>query len=200
MNAAVKNYDELMQKQIKSLDGKKKLLLHCCCAPCASACIERLKERFDVTVLFYNPNIESGEYERRKDELKKFVTATGWADFLDCDHDEESFSAAVCGLEKEKEGGARCLKCFDVRLKKTARLAEDGGFDFFATTLTVSPMKNAYIINTVGEKITCKARWLYSDFKKRGGYLRSCELSREYGLYRQNYCGCIYSRSPADNS
>jgi len=198
MNATVKNYDELMQKQIKSLDGRKKLLLHCCCAPCASACIERLKDYFEITLLFYNPNIENGEYERRKDELIKFAERTGWASLTDCDHEEEKFVSAVKGLENEKEGGARCLKCFALRLGKTARLAEEGGYDFFATTLTVSPMKNAYIINSVGEKLQNKAKWLYSDFKKRSGYLRSCELSKEYGLYRQNYCGCVYSRRPTD--
>ncbi|MDE7306730.1 MAG: epoxyqueuosine reductase QueH, partial [Clostridia bacterium] len=169
-------------------------LLHCCCAPCSSACLEKLKDYFDVTVLFYNPNITDGEYLRRKDELVRFIDETGWADKLDCDHESEKFYSAVKGLEKEPEGGKRCEVCFKLRLEKTASLAEEHGFDYFTTTLTISPLKDAALINAIGESLQSEsAKWLYSDFKKRGGYLRSCALSKEHNLYRQDYCGCAYS-------
>ncbi len=171
-------------------------MLHCCCAPCSSACLERLKDFFRITVLFYNPNIGGDEYDKRKNELIRLISETGWAGFLDCDREEEKFYAAARGLEGEKEGGARCEQCFRLRLSKTAELAEEGDFDFFTTTLTISPLKNAELINTIGEELGGK-RWLYSDFKKRGGALRSIQLSAEYGLYRQNYCGCVYSKRDA---
>lgn len=171
-----------------------RLLLHCCCAPCSSACLERLKDDYEITVLFYNPNIEDDEYLRRKAELIRFINETGWADITDCDHNADEFYSAVRGLEKEKEGGARCEKCFELRLKKTADMADKGGYDYFTTTLTVSPLKNAELINAIGERVQKSAKWLYSDFKKRDGYLRSIRLSAEHNLYRQNYCGCVYSR------
>jgi len=192
MNAV--NYDKLMQNQAENAGTESRLLLHCCCAPCSSACLERLKDYFKITVLFYNPNIENGEYERRKAELIRFITETGWADFMDSDRDTDKFYDCVKGLEREKEGGARCLKCFELRLEKTAYLADAGGYDYFATTLTVSPLKDAKAINLIGERLQSKAKWLYSDFKKRDGYLRSVKLSSEYGLYRQDYCGCVFSR------
>lgn len=192
----VPNFDRLMTEEIAKSDKKPRLLLHCCCAPCSSACLERLKEHFEITALFYNPNIEDDEYLRRKDELIRFISETGWADFIDCDHDTKEFYSAVSGLENEKEGGMRCAKCFELRLEKTAQTAERLGFDYFTTTLTISPLKNARLINSIGEKLQRgKVKWLYSDFKKRGGYLRSTELSKEHCLYRQNYCGCVYSRS-----
>lgn len=194
MNQLKTDYDKLMQSQILSAGAGKRLLLHCCCAPCSSACLERLCGDFKVTVLFYNPNIEDQEYERRKAELIRFINETGQADFLDCDHDENEFLDLVRGLESEREGGKRCLKCFELRLEKTARLADGFGYDFFATTLTISPLKNAKAINEIGEKIQKGAKWLYSDFKKRNGYLRSIELSKEHNLYRQDYCGCVFSR------
>lgn len=194
MNA--RNFDRLLTEEIERLDGRKKLLLHCCCAPCSSACLERLKESFDITVLFYNPNIEDEEYLRRKHELLRLIEETGWAKILDCEHDTKEFYRAVSGLEHEKEGGKRCEACFKLRLEKTAELAESGGFDYFATTLTISPLKNAELINSIGENLAegKKVKWLYSDFKKRDGYLRSIRLCEKYGLYRQNYCGCVYSR------
>lgn len=176
----------------KSAGGR--LLLHCCCAPCSSACIERLKDFFEITVLFYNPNIEDGEYERRKAEIIRFLQTTGWAEFMDCDHDSSSFYSAVKGLENCAEGGQRCLKCFELRLQKTAEIAAKYNFDYFTTTLTISPLKDAEAINKTGEKFSGKAKWLYCDFKKQNGYMRSCELSKKYNLYRQNYCGCIFSR------
>lgn len=193
------NATDFNKKMYAQLEGaaKPRVLMHACCAPCSSACLERLKELAIVTVFFYNPNIETEEYLKRKGELLRFIKETGWADFIDCDHEKDAYYAAVKGLEREKEGGARCEKCFELRLDKTAAAAREGGYDFFATTLTVSPLKNAAVINSVGERCAAKhgVKWLYTDFKKQGGYLRSTELSRLYGLYRQNYCGCVYSRN-----
>ena len=190
MNA---NYDKLMEQCISKAGAGKKLLLHCCCAPCSSACLERLKNSFRICVLFYNPNIESEEYERRKSELIRFIQETGWAEFIDCDHDERQFYNAVKGLENCKEGGERCEKCFELRLKKTCETAKELNFDYFTTTLTISPLKDADKINRIGEEIGGEM-WLPSDFKKKNGYLESIKLSKEYNLYRQDYCGCIFSR------
>lgn len=187
------NYDKLMQLEAAQSKGSR-LLLHCCCAPCSTACLERLHESFSVTALFYNPNIEEPEYTRRKRELVRFLHETGWADILDCDSDARDYYEAVRGLEREREGGARCLKCFELRLQKTARLADAGNYDYFTTTLTVSPLKDAEAINRIGERVQGKAKWLHTDFKKRGGYLESVKLSGEYSLYRQDYCGCVFSR------
>lgn len=185
----------MMEEQIERAGGGK-LLLHCCCAPCSTACLERLQGRLDVTALFYNPNLEEDEYLKRKAELIKFISRTGYAKILDCDRDGEKFYLAVKGLENEPEGGARCAECFKLRLSECERLASAGGYDFFGTTLTLSPLKNAALINGVGEKLQREggAKWLYGDFKKRDGYLRSCRLSAEYGLYRQNFCGCVFSK------
>lgn len=189
------NYDAVFIKQTQGADGRERLLLHCCCAPCSSACLERLKGKFAITALFYNPNIEDGEYPKRKAELIKLIEATGAADILDCDYTPEEFYAAVKGLENEREGGARCAACFKLRLERTAALAAAGGYDYFSTTLTLSPLKDAQLINRIGEGLQRgKTKWLYADFKKRDGYLRSIELSAQYGLYRQNFCGCEFSR------
>lgn len=187
------NYDKKMTTAISEGAGGK-LLLHCCCAPCSSACLERLKDSFEITVLFYNPNIAGGEYQKRKDELLRFINETGWANALDCDREEEKFYSAVKGLENCPEGGARCEACFKLRLEKTARLADEGGFDYFSTTLTLSPLKDARLINALGKSLENRAKWLWCDFKKRDGYKRSLELSKEYSLYRQNYCGCKFSK------
>ena len=196
MNA--RNFDKLMCEQIENAGSGKRLLLHCCCAPCSSACLERLYGKFEICALFYNPNIEDAEYLKRKAELIRFLQETGYATVLDCDHDTSLFYGAVKGLEKEKEGGARCRECFTLRLKKTAKIAEAQGFDYFSTTLTLSPLKNAELINGIGESLqTEKVKWLYCDFKKRGGYLRSLELSKEHNLYRQNFCGCVFSKPNA---
>ncbi len=195
MNAT--DYNKKMYEEIEKGGAKgKKLLLHACCAPCSSACLERLLGLMDVTVLFYNPNIETGEYLKRKEELLRFIAETGWAKFLDRDHQKEAYYAAVNGLEGEREGGARCTECFKLRLSFTARTAAENGFDYCATTLTVSPLKNAALINSIGEAAaqSCGVKWLPSDFKKANGYLRSCQLSQEHGLYRQNFCGCVFSR------
>ena len=186
-----------MEKEVASFDKKQTLLLHCCCAPCSSACLERLKDSFEITVFFCNPNIEDAEYEKRKAELIRFIGETGYAVILECGHDTGLYYSAIKGLEGEKEGGKRCEKCFYLRLKETAETAEKFGFGYFATTLTISPLKNARLINEIGEKLAegKKVKWLYSDFKKKDGYLNSLRLSEKYNLYRQNYCGCVYSKN-----
>ena len=195
MNAV--NYDKLMQEELKGARDKR-LLLHSCCAPCSSHCLSELSPQIGVTVLYYNPNLDCAEeYEKRKREQLRFLRETGLADFLDCDYAPEDYLTAVRGLEEEKEGGARCAVCFRLRLERTAREAKARGFDYFATTLTVSPLKNAKLINTIGFAVAEEAgvKYLPSDFKKRGGFLHSVQLSEEYGLYRQDYCGCAFSKA-----
>ena len=190
------NYDELMLKTLAGSQGKR-LLLHSCCAPCSSYCLEQVSPVFQTTVFYYNPNLDGQEeYEKRKAEQIRFLRETGQAEFIDCGYDHNEFLNAARGLEGEKEGGARCEKCFFLRLDRTARLAKERAFDYFATTLTVSPLKNAQLINEIGFALQEKygVNYLPSDFKKRGGYLKSIELSRQYNLYRQNYCGCEFSK------
>ena len=195
MNAV--NYDKLMQEELKGARDKR-LLLHSCCAPCSSHCLSELSPQIGVTVLYYNPNLDCAEeYEKRKREQLRFLRETGLADFLDCDYAPEEYLFSVRGLEEEKEGGARCAVCFRLRLERTAREAKARGFDYFATTLTVSPLKNAKLINKIGFAVAEEVgvKYLPSDFKKRGGYLHSVRLSEEYGLYRQDYCGCAFSKA-----
>lgn len=199
MNA--KNYNAEMLKIAEGLNGENnRLLLHACCAPCSSACLERLKDYFRVTVFFFNPNIEDEEYLKRKAELLRFIKETGWAESLDCKHDTKVFYRAVNGLENCKEGGERCTECFKLRLERTAVQAKADGYDYFATTLTLSPLKDAERINSIGCELEKKygVKWLFNDFKKANGYLRSLELSKEHDLYRQNYCGCVFSQNPLD--
>ncbi len=176
------------------------LLLHSCCAPCSSSCIEFLARYFQVTVFYYNPNIsESEEYKKRVQEqirfIKEFPTQHK-VEFIEGDYEPEVFYKAVKGLESEPEGGGRCFKCYELRLRKTAELAGRENFDYFTTTLTVSPLKNSVKLNEIGLKVAKETatEYLLSDFKKKEGYKRSIELSKEYGLYRQNYCGCVYSK------
>ena len=190
------NYDEQMQKIINSLETKPKLLLHSCCAPCSTACIDRLKDVFDLTVFYYNPNIDTDEeYTKRAEEQQKYCAELG-VKIIACDHDSQDFYDTVKGFESEKEGGKRCEKCFALRLKKTVERAEKEGFNYFATTLTVSPLKNAELINTIGYSLqTGKVKYLPSDFKKQGGYQKSVKISKEKNMYRQNYCGCVYSKN-----
>ena len=194
MNAV--NYDERMRALISEGKGGK-LLLHSCCAPCSSYCLKETAKAFRVTVFYYNPNLDcEAEYVKCKSEQLRFLRETGYADFLDCDYSPEEFAEAVEGYEQEPEGGARCSRCFRLRLEKTARAAKAGGFDYFGTTLTVSPLKNAALINEIGYELQdlYGVKYLPSDFKKRGGYYESVALSKQYGLYRQNYCGCVYSQ------
>lgn len=173
----------------------KKLFLHSCCGPCSTVVIERLKSDFDVTVFYFNPNIEpKEEYEKRKNEQKKVCNHFG-IPLVDGDYDNACWRKFVEGLENEKEGGARCTKCFQFRLQKTAEMAKVKKFDLFATTLSVSPHKNTLVINSVGESISKEVEipFLAESFKKKDGYLESIQLSKELGLYRQNYCGCSFA-------
>ncbi len=192
------NYDKIFQSTVENLNGKKKLLLHCCCAPCTVSVMERLKDFFSVTLYFYNPNIDTEEeYFRRANELYKIEKAYGIEKIIIPEYDPTEFLAAAKGYESFPEGGARCPLCFSLRLDKTASYADGNGFDYFGTTLTVSPHKNSALINAAGEKAgeSTRAKFLFSDFKKREGYKRSGELSEKFGLYRQNYCGCAFAKT-----
>ena len=191
------NYDKKMQELMNALPKGTRLLLHSCCAPCSTACLERLHGHFSVTVLYYNPNIDNEEeYRKRKAEQQRLLLETGWADFLDCDYEVERFYTIAQGLEREPERGTRCYACYALRLGKTADVAKEQGFACFATTLTLSPLKNVEWLNEIGEREGERVgvRYLCSDFKKQGGYLRSIELSRKYDLYRQSFCGCSFSK------
>ena len=190
------NFHERMLEILPSVPRGERLLLHSCCGPCSTRCIEALKDAFRVTVLYYNPNItDPAEYAKRKAEQVRFLQESGWADLLDCPYDPQEFFAAVKGLEGEPEGGERCTRCFALRLMYTAQAAKREGFGWFGTTLSVSPHKDAARLNALGEQIARQTgvRWLYADFKKQNGYLRSTQLAKQYHLYRQNYCGCIFS-------
>lgn len=197
------NYNKEMENILESLkkDNKvPKLLLHSCCAPCSSHVISVLTDCFDITILYYNPNIEPfEEYEKRKQEEIRFIEQypnKNKLDIIDCDYDNILFKKMSEGLEQEKEGGARCVKCYHLRLDKTASMASELNYDYFATTLTVSPLKNSEKLNTIGKFLETKynIKYLVSDFKKKEGYKHSIELAKEYDLYRQDYCGCIYSK------
>lgn len=190
------NYQKKLDTLLGGLDGVPTLLLQSCCGPCSSYVLEYLTQYFDVTVLFYNPNIRpEAEYEKRLETQKQLLAAMETArpvKLVEPGWRGAEFEEAAKGLENEPEGGARCTRCFVLRLEETAKQAAEGGYDFFGTTLTVSPHKNAELLNTIGERLGEKygVRWLPSDFKKRNGYLRSIQLSKQYGLYRQEYCGC----------
>jgi predicted adenine nucleotide alpha hydrolase (AANH) superfamily ATPase len=192
-----RNFEQEMLNEMERVEKGTKLLLHSCCAPCSSACLERLKDSFDITILYYNPNIDSDEeYQKRKAEQIRFLQETGWAKFIDCDHEKERFVKMAQGLENEPERGKRCYLCYGMRLERTAETAKKLGFDYFATTLTLSPHKNAEWLNALGEEMEKRygVGYLHSDFKKQGGYYRSIDLSKEYDLYRQDFCGCVYSK------
>lgn len=192
----MKNYHRELENYISSMEGRERLALHSCCAPCSSYVLEFLSRNFDVTVFFYNPNIHPHqEYLHRLSEQKRLCAALG-VPLVECEYDDDKYFEYVKGLESEPEGGARCEKCFEMRLRNTARLAALSGFKLMTATLTVSPHKNAGLINSIGEAAAAGQglSWLPCDFKKRGGYQRSIELSRQYQLYRQNYCGCIFSK------
>lgn len=198
-----KNYDKILQELIeKNLDKGivPKVLLHSCCAPCSSYVIEYLSNYFHITILYYNPNIAPWEeYLKRKEEQIKLINNMKCkydVNIIDCDYDNDLYEELVKGYEMEPEKGSRCSICFRLRLGKTAMMARDGKFDYFATTLTLSPYKNAKLINEIGFDLErdYNIKYLASDFKKRNGYKRSIELSKLYNLYRQDYCGCIYSK------
>lgn len=187
-------------EQIKKGKTKPSLLLHVCCAPCSSYVIEYLSKFFNITIYYYNPNISPiQEYNFRLEELSRLLKEMKEAEnieVLPCEYDPETFYEIAKGLEMEKEGGERCFKCYRLRLEKTAEAAKEKGFDYFTTTLSISPYKNAEKLNEIGKELSEKYNvpYLFSDFKKKNGYKRSIELSKEYDLYRQDYCGCIYSK------
>ncbi|PJI10270.1 MULTISPECIES: epoxyqueuosine reductase QueH [Clostridium] len=197
------NYQKKLDEIINEIVEQQKvpsLLLHSCCAPCSSYVIEYLSNYFKITVFYYNPNIyPEVEYRKRVEEEKRFISEfkTKYeVNFIEGKYDDKRFYEEVKGLENEKEGGRRCFKCYKLRLLETAKLAKDKNFDYFTTTLSISPYKNAQKLNEIGEIIENQydVKYLYSDFKKKNGYKRSIELSGEYNLYRQNYCGCIFSQ------
>ncbi len=200
------NYHNEMLNIISSLKGRKpKLLLHSCCGPCSTTVLEFLVNYFDITVYYYNPNIEPiEEYEKRKNEQIRYIQELNNKNirFLDGDYENTEYRLKVKGLEKEKEGGARCVICFNLRLEKTAIKAKELKCEYFATTLTVSPHKNSKIINELGKKIEEKhgIKFLVSDFKKKDGYKNSILISKKYNLYRQDYCGCEFGRVQNDRS
>ena len=197
------NYQKQMDAVVASLpQGERpRLLLQSCCGPCSSYVLEALTPYFRVTVLYYNPNIQPrAEYDLRLENQRKIIAALptpSAVDILECDYDGEKYNAAVKGLEAEPEGGARCTVCFRLRLEETAKRASELGYDWFCTTLTVSPHKDAERLNQIGRTLGERygVPFLPSDFKKREGYKRSIQLSKEYELYRQDYCGCLYSKS-----
>ncbi len=197
------NYQKELDRIIDGLGQQgepPRLLLHVCCAPCSSYCLEYLSEYFDITVYYYNPNIsKKEEYLKRLAEEERYISVKEFkypVKLTESNYDPQEFFDAVRGLEKEPEGGLRCRECFKLRLEASAKKAKELGFEWFTTTLTISPLKNAALLNEIGSEMGEKygVKWLPSDFKKKEGYKRSIELSREYGLYRQDYCGCVFSR------
>lgn len=195
------NYNDLMEEEIKNLNGKPKLLLHACCGVCSSSVIERLYPYFDITILYYNPNIyPKAEYMKRLVALEEIIDKMKLdVRLIELGYLHREFKDKVKGLEKEKEGGERCNKCFYLRLEESAKLAKRNKYDYFTTTLSVSPYKNSQKLNEIGKMLEEKydIKYLYSDFKKKEGYKRSNELSNKYGIYRQHYCGCEYSLKEA---
>ena len=193
------NYDLLMEKQISEIKEGSTLLMHACCAPCSSACLERIGNYFDISIFYYNPNItDKDEYNKRVEEIKKFISSfkTKYPiKLIEGRYDPKEFFDIAKGLENEPERGKRCYKCYRLRLEESAKVASDLNFDYFCTTLTLSPYKKADWLNEIGSELDqkYKSTYLYSDFKKKNGYKRSIELSHEYNLYRQDYCGCVYS-------
>ena len=205
------NYQKELDKMLLTLEKEEKvprLLLHSCCAPCSSYVLEYLSQYFEITVFYYNPNIyPESEYTKRVVEQQKLISEMHFkhpVTFIAGNYDSERFYDMARGLEKVKEGGERCFKCYELRLREAARIAKDGEYDIFTTTLSISPLKNAQKLNEIGMKLAEEygVTYLLSDFKKKNGYKRSVELSEQYGLYRQDYCGCVFSmreRREAEN-
>lgn len=218
------NYQLELEKVIRALsDAHRRLFLHSCCAPCSSYCLEYLRQYFEVTVFYYNPNISMPqEYRHRVEEQKRLIGALNeqvealrcqacakvmpgeqkgsvpnLISFVEGAYEPERFYEIARGLEDCPEGGERCFACYELRLREAAQMAKEGGYDYFTTTLTISPLKNAQKLNEIGQRLAQEygVAYLPSDFKKKGGYQRSIELSKEYGLYRQDYCGCAFSRA-----
>lgn len=191
--------EQIIQDNIKC-EKVPTLLLQACCAPCSSAVLERIADYFKITILYYNPNIsDSGEYQKRLNEIIKFIShlKTKYPiEVLSGRYEPKEFFDAVRGYEHLKEGSERCFRCYRLRLEETAKLAKEKGYDYFGTTLSISPYKNSQKLNEIGEELQniYQTSYLYADFKKKNGYQRSIELSLKYGLYRQDYCGCVYSK------
>lgn len=200
------NYQKRLDEIISGMESRKTLLLHACCAPCSSYVLEYLSEYFDITLLFFNPNIyPSEEYQKRLSEVKRLIgemPLKSKVGIIEGRYEPSEFFEISKGLEQAEEGGERCFKCYRLRLEEAAREAKKGSFDYYTTTLSISPHKNAKKLNEIGEELEEQygVRYLYADFKKKEGYKRSIELSRIYGLYRQNYCGCGFSRAAAENN
>lgn len=203
-----KNYSLILEDTIKKITAENKrpkLLLHACCAPCSSYVLEYLSLYFDITIFFYNPNISpESEYTFREQELIRLIKEMPLPSnvkMMSAEYAPTDFYDMAKGLEELAEGGERCKKCYRLRLSKTAKIAKENGFDYFSTTLSISPYKNAEWLNTIGaeEGQFFGVEYLVSDFKKKNGYKRSCELSEQYGLYRQNYCGCEFSKRQAES-
>lgn len=196
------NYQLMLDRTLKEISDAgavPSLLLHSCCAPCSSYCLEYLSKTFRITVFYYNPNIEDDEFERRFREQVRLIGEMKTlhpVSVVRGPRDTDLYAKAVAGHEKDPEGGARCGICFRLRLEKTAEYARENGFDYFTTTLSISPLKDARLLNSIGAEMSEKygVRYLFSDFKKKNGYLRSIELSKEHSLYRQSYCGCVFSK------
>uniref|UniRef100_UPI004056DF03 epoxyqueuosine reductase QueH n=1 Tax=Acetatifactor sp. TaxID=1872090 RepID=UPI004056DF03 len=199
------NYQKELEKCLECLPKQPlRLFLHSCCAPCSSYCLEYLSKYFHITVFYYNPNISAEpEYKKRVEEQKRLIASyneekKGYTiQIMEGDYEPAVFYEVAKGYESCPEGGERCFRCFDLRLRETAIRAKEGGYDYFATTLTISPLKNATKLNEIGQALSeeYEIPWLPSDFKKRNGYKRSIELSAQYGLYRQDYCGCAFSKA-----
>lgn len=197
------NYQKELEKVISKIDSLEEiptLLLHSCCAPCSSYVLEYLANYFKITIFYYNPNISpKEEFDKRIEEQKRLIrelTVKNKVEFIEGNYDNSKYENAIQGLEFEKEGGSRCQICYQLRLEETAKLAKEKGFNYFTTTLSISPYKNAKVLNEIGEELEkiYHVNYLYADFKKKDGYKRSIELSRIYHLYRQDYCGCKYSK------
>lgn len=200
------NYQKKLDDVLAGLHGETPtLFLHGCCAPCSSYVLEYLSDYFKITLFYYNPNISPrAEYDRRAAELRRLIAALpvkNEVTLLEGRYDPEAFFALAKGHEAEPEGGERCGLCYALRLREAARLAKQGGFDYFTTTLSISPYKNAQKLNEIGAALEQEfgVRYLYSDFKKRDGYRRSIALSGQYGLYRQDYCGCVFSKAQSES-
>lgn len=198
------NYQKILDKEIDEITKNEKvptLLLHSCCAPCSSYVLEYLSEYFEITVLYYNPNIyPETEYFARINEQEKLINnlpSKNPIKLIKADYNPDEFFQIAKGHEKNAEGGERCFKCYELRLREAAKYAYNGKFDYFTTTLSISPLKKASKLNEIGDILSKEynVKYLYSDFKKKDGYKRSIVLSKEYDLYRQNYCGCVYSKT-----
>ncbi len=206
-NTNKRNYQKELDKLIMQLEKEGRvptLFLHSCCAPCSSYCIEYLSQYFEISIFYYNPNIyPPEEYEHRVEEQKRLVSEMSLkypVTVIEGKFEPDKFYNTVKGLEKEKEGGARCFKCYEMRLREAGLEASKRGFDYFTTTLSISPLKNADKLNEIGESVAKEVgvAYLNSDFKKKNGYKRSVELSKEHNLYRQNYCGCVFSKKESE--